>query len=426
MTPRLSAFTSDTFRSLQVRNFKLFFAGQLVSQTGSWLAMVAQTLLVLRLTDSGVALGLLLACQFAPVLVIGPWAGTIADRSDKRRLLLVLQAASLLQSVAMGIVVFTHNESVPVIYALAGVLGVITAFDNPARRAFVVEMVPTEEVANAVSLNSALMTGSRVVGPAAAGVLVVTVGFGWCFMINAATYLAVLYGLYAMRTEELRPSTPAVRGKGQVRAGLRYARSESQLWVPLVMMAAIGTLAFNFSVTIPLLARRSLGGSDTTYTLLLSVMSLGSVIGALGTARRRVVTPRQVVTSAAWFGGAMLLLASSPALVVAFPAAVLLGIGSIAFMTSATTTVQLLAAPEYRGRILALQAMVFLGSTPIGGPIVGWICDTTSPRVGIAVGGVACLAAAAWGARSFGPPEPSRPVEPLANDPAVEAVALAD
>jgi predicted MFS family arabinose efflux permease len=270
------------------------------------------------------------------------------------------------------------------------------------------------------------MTGSRVVGPAAAGVLVVTVGFGWCFMINAATYLAVLYGLYAMRTEELRPSTPAVRGKGQVRAGLRYARSESQLWVPLVMMAAIGTLAFNFSVTIPLLARRSLGGSDTTYTLLLSVMSLGSVIGALGTARRRVVTPRQVVTSAAWFGGAMLLLASSPALVVAFPAAVLLGIGSIAFMTSATTTVQLLAAPEYRGRILALQAMVFLGSTPIGGPIVGWICDTTSPRVGIAVGGFACLAAAAWGARSFGPPEPSRPVEPLANDPAVEAVALAD
>ncbi len=426
MTRRISAFTSDTFRSLQVRNFRLFFAGQLVSQTGSWLAMVAQMLLVLRLTDSGVALGLLMACQFAPVLVIGPWAGTIADRSDKRRLLLVMQAASLLQSVAMGVVVFTHNESVPVIYVLAGVLGVITAFDNPARRAFVVEMVPTEEVANAVSLNSALMTGSRVIGPAAAGVLVVTVGFGWCFMINAATYLAVLYGLYAMRTDELHQSTPTARGKGQVRAGLRYARSERQLWVPLVMMAAIGTLAFNFSVTIPLLVRRSLDGGDSTFTLLLSVMSLGSVIGALATARRRQVTSRQLVTSAAGFGVAMLLLAASPTLLVAFPAAALLGIASIAFMTSSTATVQLLAAPEYRGRILALQAMVFLGSTPIGGPIIGWICDTASPRSGIAVGGVACLAAAAWGAWSFRQPEEARLVESLTTEPVVEAVALAD
>lgn len=428
MKTRFKSASSETFRSLKVRNFRLFFAGQLVSQTGTWLTMVAQTLLILRLTDSGIALGLLTAFLFGPVLLLGAWAGSVADRSDKRKFLMVLQAAAMVQSAALGIMVFTHSSSVPLIYALAVVQGVITAFDNPARRAFVVEMVPTEEVANAVSLNSAVMTGSRIVGPAAAGLLVITVGFGWCFMIDAASYIAVIYGIYLMRSSELFPSTRVVRGKGQVRAGLAYVRADRQLWVPLVMMAVIGTLAFNFSVTIPLLVERTFGGSDTTFTLLFSVLSLGSFVGALLTARRKVVTPRNLVVSSAAFGLAMLGLAASPGLAVAFPAAVLLGGASIAFMTASTAIVQVLAAPEFRGRVLALQAMVFLGSTPIGGPVVGYVSEQLGPRWGVAVGGFGCLVASAWGHSRFRRPEVERVADPVAIEELVgeEAVALAD
>ncbi len=401
MTERLGTAARDTFRSLHIRNFRLFFAGQLVSQTGSWLTMVAQTLLVLKLTGSGVAIGMLTACQFGPVLLLGAWAGSVADRSDKRTMLIRLQAAAMVQSLVLGAVVLSGHATVGVIYALAVVQGVITAFDNPARRAFVVEMVPHDMVANAVSLNSTVMTGSRIVGPAAAGLLVLTVGYGWTFLIDGFSYVAVIAGLVMMRPSELHPSTPTPRGKGQVRDGLRYVRSKPDLFVPLVMMAAIGTFAFNFQVTMPLLATGPLGGTDGTFTLLLSVLSLGSMVGALWTARRTDVTGDQIVVAAAAFGVTMLLLASAPGLWFAFPAAVALGVASIVFMTTSTAIVQMRAAPEYRGRVLALQAMVFLGSTPIGGPIVGWVSDALGPRAGVALGGVACLAAAAWARRAL-------------------------
>ena len=396
---RVSLAAKDTFRSLRMRNFRLFFLGQLVSQTGTWLTMVAQTLLVLRLTDSGIALGLLAACQFGPVLVLGAWAGTVADRSDKRRLLIIAQTAAMAQSFALAAVVFSHQDTVGVIYALAAVQGVITAFDNPARRAFVVEMVPREDVPNAVSLNSAIMTGARVFGPALAGLLVITVGFGWAFLLDAVSYAAVIYGLWAMRTKELFAEPPSARSKGQVREGLRYVFAEPQLLVPLVMMAVVGTFAFNFSVTIPLLVKRTLGGDDAAFTLLFSVLSLGSLIGALTTARRSTVTSRNLIASSAGFGVAMLGLAAVPNLWAAFPVGIALGYASVGFLTSSTSIVQLLAHPMYRGRVLALQAMVFLGSTPIGGPIVGWVSDVGGPRAGMVLGGVACLAAALYGFR---------------------------
>jgi MFS family permease len=401
MTRRVSLAARDTFRSLRMRNFRLFFFGQLISQTGSWLTMVAQTLLVLRLTDSGIALGLLAACQFGPVLLLGAWAGTIADRTDKRRLLIVTQAVAMVQSFGIAAVVFSHSDTVGIIYALAAVQGVITAFDNPARRAFVVEMVPPGEVSNAVSLNSAIMTASRVVGPALAGLLVITVGFGWAFLLDAMSYTAVIYGLWAMRTKELFAVPPSARAKGQVRQGLRYVFSEPQLLVPLVMMAVVGTLAFNFSVTIPLLVKRTLGGDDGAFTLLFSVLSLGSLIGALTSARRKTTTSHHLIVSATAFGVAMLGLAAVPNLWFAFPVGVVLGYASVGFLTSSTAIVQLLADPVYRGRVLALQAMVFLGSTPIGGPIVGWVSDLGGPRAGIVVGGVACLAAALYGFRAL-------------------------
>lgn len=401
MSQRLSHFSDETFSSLRVRNFRLFFGGQLVSQTGTWLTMIAQTLLVLKITDSGVALGVLTACQFLPVLLLGAWAGAVADRADKRRLLTMLQVAAMVQSVALGVMVFTDHATLGWIYGLAAVQGVITAFDNPTRRSFVVEMVPLEEVTNAVSLNSAVMTGSRVVGPAAAGALVVVFGFGWAFIIDAVSYIAVIAGLLAMRDDELFRSAPAPKAKGQVRAGLRYIRAERKLFVPLVMMAIVGTLAFNFSVTIPLLVKRTLDGTDGTFTILFSVLSLGSLVGALWTARRNEVTGRQLVAAAGGFGLSMLALAAAPSLWFAFPAGILVGVSSIAFMTSSTAIVQVLAAPEYRGRVLAIQSMVFLGSTPIGGPIVGWVADFAGPRMAIVVGGVGCLAAAAYGARAL-------------------------
>ncbi|HEX2577371.1 MAG TPA: MFS transporter [Aquihabitans sp.] len=399
--PAGAAADHSTFRSLRHRNFRLFFTGQLISQTGTWLTMVTQTLLVLSLTTSGVTLGLLTAFQFGPMLLLGAWAGAVADRADKRRLLMTVQALAMVQSTALGIVVLAGWASIPAIFALAAVQGVLTAFDNPARRSFVVEMVPTEDLSNAVSLNSAVMTGSRVVGPAAAGALVLWVGYGWPFILDAVTYVAVLAGLALMRPSELNRSAPTPKAKGQVRQGLRYIRSQPGLFVPLVMMALIGTFAFNFSVTIPLLVDGPLDGDTTTFTLLFSVLSAGSLLGALLTARRTEVTSRQLVVAAGAFGVTMLLLAAAPGLGSAFVVAVLLGLASIGFMTSSTAIVQVLAGPEYRGRVLAIQGMVFLGSTPIGGPLVGWVADVAGPRAAVAVGGIACLVAAAYGARAL-------------------------
>jgi MFS family permease len=387
----------DTFRSLQVRNFRLFFGGQLISQVGNWLTMIAQTLLVLHLTGNGLAVGILVGCQFAPVLLLGAWAGLVADRSDKRHLLLVVQCFAMLQSFTLAALAFMDHPPLLAIYAVALAGGVATAFDNPARRSFVVEMVPAEDVQNAVSMNSALMTGARVVGPALAGLLVVTVGYGWCFTLDGLSYLAVIASLWKMNPAELRRPPVAPRSKGQIRAGVRYAHGHSDLWIPLVMMAAIGLLAFNFTVTMPLFVTRSLGGNDTTYTLLYSVLSIGALVGALATARRGAVEVHNVVVGAVMFGVAMLLLAMAPTLVLAFPGALLLGFASMVFMTQSTAIVQVRSDPALRGRVLALQAIVFLGSTPIGGPILGLICDAWGARAGLVVGGLSALGAAAWG-----------------------------
>jgi MFS family permease len=382
---------------MRSRNFRLFFSGQLISQVGNWLTLVAQTLFVLHLTGNGFAVGVVAGCQFAPVLFLGAWAGLVADRSDKRKLLLAVQTFAMLQSFALAAVAFSPNPSVYAVYAIALLGGVATAFDNPARRAFVVEMVPPEDVQNSVSLNSALMTSSRIVGPALAGLLVATVGYGWCFTVDGISYLAVIAGLWMMRSEELHRAAPTPRKKGQVRAGFRYASSMPDLWVPLVMMAVVGTLAFNFSVIVPLLVHRTFHGSDGTFTLLFSVMSVGSLAGALMTARRKEITVGNVILGSAAFGVALLVFSVAPSLAVAFPIALGVGFCSIVFMTASTAIVQVRSAPEMRGRVLALQAIVFLGSTPIGGPLIGWVCDAFGPRYGLVIGGLGALGAAGWG-----------------------------
>jgi len=394
---RFNSATRATFASLKYRNFRLFFEGQLVSQVGNWLTLIAQTLLVFELTHSGVALGLLAAFQFGPVLLVGPWAGLVADRSDKRKLLLIVQVIAMAQSFALAALAFSGHPSVAAIYGIAFIGGITVAFDNPARRAFVVEMVPESGITNAVSLNSALMTCARMVGPALAGLLVTTVGFGWCFLADALSYIAVIVGLALIRSAELRPSPVAVRAKGQVREGLRYARSVPELWVPLAMMAVIGTLSYNFPVVFPLFAKYSLGGSVTLFTLLYSTVALGSLVGALAAARRTSISVQLVAMAAIAFGLMMALLTLVPNVAVAVPVCLLVGVASMTFMTASTAIVQIESAPAMRGRVLALQAMVFLGSTPIGGPIVGWICQVFGPRYGLAVGAAAALGAGLWG-----------------------------
>jgi MFS family permease len=387
----------ETFASLAQRNFRLFFVGQGISQVGNWLTLVAQTLLVLELTDSGVALGVLAAAQFGPVLLLGPWAGLVADRSDKRTLLLVVQAVAMLQSFALAALAFSGDPPLATLYAVAVVGGVCMAFDNPARRSFVVEMVPPEQINNAVSLNSALMTSSRVVGPALAGLLVSTVGFGWAFLADGLSYVAVLGGLWMMRTSELRPSPVATKARGQVRAGLRYVRSVPELFVPLVMMAVIGTLSYNFQTVFPLFVTRDLDGSDATFTVLFSVVSVGSLAGALVTARRSDSGVRRVSLAAIAYGVAMALMAVAPNLAVAVVVGVALGFASITFLVASTAIVQIRAAAEMRGRVLALQAMLFLGSTPVGGPVVGWVADEFGARYSVALGAIAALGAGLWG-----------------------------
>lgn len=391
---------SSTFGSLRIRNFRLFFGGQFVSQVGNWLRMVSQTLLVLELTGNGLAVGLLVACQFAPVLFLGPWAGLVADRSDKRRLLLIVQSLAMVQSFALAGLAFMDDPPLQAFYAVALAGGFAVAFDNPARRSFVVEMVPDELVSNAVSLNSALMTSARVFGPALAGLLAHTVGFGWSFTLDGLSYIAVLTALWRMDVTQLRPATPTPRSPGQVRAGLRYVRTVPELWIPLMMMAIVGTFSYNFQVVMPLFTVRTLGGDAGTFTLLFSVLSIGSMLGALLTARRRVVNLDHVIVAALLFGLSMALMAAMPGLLTAFPVAVLVGMSSVAFMTSSTALVQLRAGPSMRGRVLALQAMVFLGSTPIGGPLLGALCDALGARAGLLAGALAAFAAAGIGRRA--------------------------
>ncbi len=390
---RLKLATTDTFRSFQSRNFRLFFTGQLISQIGNWLTLVAEALLVFKLTHSGLALGFLAAAQFGPVLLMGAFAGLVADRSDKRKLLVVVQIGAMVKSFALAAVAFTDNPSVAAIFVIAAFGGIATAFDNPARRSFVVEMVPDEHINNAVGLNSALMTGSRVIGPAIAGLLITTVGFGWAFLLDGLTYTAVIAAYLRMRPSELRPAPPAERGRGQIREGMRYVRSVPELWIPLAMMAIIGTLAFNFQTVLPVYVARDLSGGTVTFTWLLSVVSLGSVAGALRTARRTTITLRSVALTALGFGAGMAAMAVAPTMPIAFLFGVGLGLGSIGFMTSSTAIVQTRSDPSMRGRVLALQAMVFLGSTPIGGPIVGAISEHLGARYALGLGALGCFAA---------------------------------
>jgi MFS family permease len=389
---RLELATRDTFRSLQHRNFRIFFITQGISFTGTWLQLAAQILLVYRLTDSGTALGLLTAIQFAPTLLLGAWAGVVIDRHDKRRIMRITSTTMGVAAAALALLVFTEQETVGAVYALAAVLGLANTFDNPARRTLVNDLVPPNELVNAISLNSTLITSARIVGPAVAGALIATVGIGWCFALNALSFVPVLIGLRMMDAASFR-SKPVARAKGQLRAGLRYAMSLDDLRIPLLLMAVVGTLSFNFAVLLPLLAERDLGGSDVSYTVLTSFFGLGSLVGSLRMARRETVDTAFLGRSALLLGLSTGVLAFAPSIPAAAAILVVAGYAGIGVLSGGNAVLQLATSPEMRGRVLALYTVVFLGSTPIGGPIAGWVAQRFGTGTGILLGAVAAVAA---------------------------------
>jgi MFS family permease len=422
---RVRALSRKTFSSLRIRNYRLFFFGQLVSMSGTWMQSVAQAWLVLKLTGSGVALGVVTALQFLPILLFGVWGGVIADRVDKRRALIVTQICMAGVAAVLALVTATGIVELWMVYVCALLLGTANMVDSPTRQAFVTELVGPDEVANAVGLNSAVFNAARVVGPALAATLIVTVGIWPAFALNAASFLAVIVGLLAMRPAELFRQAPLARAKGQAREGLRYVWQSDTLRSTLLLVALVGTFALNFSITMPLMAKFVFDGGAGTYGLLTSLMGLGSMVGALVTAARSRPTARLLVGASVTFGFLMLVAAAAPTLPFELVVMPLFGAASITFMATANSTLQLNSSPEMRGRVMALYVLVFLGSTPIGGPIVGWVAQTWGPRASVALGGVACLVGAALASGSLlrsrrrhlrGRPEPvpASPAEPAA------------
>jgi MFS family permease len=387
--------TRRTFRSLRVRNYRLFFFGQLVSVSGTWMQQVAQDWLVLRLTDRALPVGIATALQFAPILLFGFWSGLAADRLDKRRLLIGAQIAMAALALALGVLTATGAVRLWMVYVLAFLLGCATAVDMPARQAFVVEMVGPDKLVNAVSLNSAMFNSARVVGPAAAGVLIATLDIAPAFFLNSVSYIAVIAALLAMDTSRLHRAEPAPRSPGQVRDGLRYVWATPVLRSTLLLVAVVGTLSLNARVVLPLMARFTFEGGATTYGTLASVMAVGSVVGALGTARRARPTRALLLGAATAFGLTALAAAAAPTLGAELIALVLLGATSIAFLATANSTLQLSSSAHMRGRVMALYGLVFLGSTPIGSLVVGWLAEQFGPRSGLVLAGVGALAAAA-------------------------------
>jgi len=390
VTSRAAAF-GRMFSSLREPNYRLFFAGQVISLSGTWMQGVAQAWLVLDLTGSGTALGVVSSLQFLPVLLFGPLGGVVADRFDKRRILYATQVAAALLATILGVLVATDTIELWMVYVLATCLGFVYVVDHPARQVFVVELVGGDNLTNAVSLNSVLVNVARVIGPGLAGTLIVTVGLAPCFFINAGSYSAVLLALYLMNPARLRSEKRRSPQRGQLREGLRYVRNTPEVLVPLLMMGIVGTLAYEFQVVLPLLARFTFEGDAGTYGTMSLLMGVGAIIGGLATAG----SGRRPATSLAWtaivFGSVQLATSMAPTLITTFAAIVVMGAASIRFLAHGNATIQLAAAPEMRGRVLALWGVAFMGSTPIGGPIVGWVGEHIGPRFALGMGGVATL-----------------------------------
>jgi MFS family permease len=390
-----------TFASLGERNYRLFFLGQIISVSGTWMQTVAQGWLVLRLTHNGTDLGLITAARFLPMMVLSPWGGLLADRLDKRRILYVTQTLSGLLAGVLALLDATHVITVWMLAAVALALGFVNVFDNPTRQSFISEMVAEKDLGNAITLNSVTINIARVVGPAIAGALIATVGLAPCFLANAASFGAVVISLAMMRSRELFPAARPDRQPGQVREGFRYVRRTPELLVPLLMITVVGTFAWEFQVSLPLIARFTFHGSAATYGTMLAFMGIGAVVGGLVTARRRSVSAVGLGHSSIGWGLAILAAAVAPNLPSEYALLLLVGYGSVSFNSLAKTTLQLAAVPSMRGRVMALWSVAWLGSTPIGGPIVGWVGQSFGARWSLVVGGGSALLVGLLGYRSL-------------------------
>lgn len=386
-----------TFESLTVRNYRLFFSGQVVSWTGTWVQWVAQGWLVLRLTDSGFGLGLVTAVQWLPVLLFGAWAGVLADRFDKRRLLIFTNVSAGILSLILGAVTVAGAVTLWFVVLTALLLGLVTALDNPTRQTFTLEMVGRERLTNAVSLNTATFTTARVLGPAVAGFLIAGVGIGPCFLVNAISFIPVTFALVMMDKESLSTSQVVERSRGQVRAGLRYVRSQPILRTILIMMAIVGTLQYNFQVILPVLARDTFGGDATTLGFLGAALGIGMFTGSITSAAFGRSSRTVLLGAGATLGAMSIVVSSAPSALIAAVLMIPLGAASMAFLATINATLQLNSSDQMRGRVMVIYFVLFLGSTPIGAPIIGFLAESFSPRVALATGGAATLVALAYG-----------------------------
>ena len=386
-----------TFAALSVPNYRRYIAGQAVSLSGTWMQMAAQSWLVLTLSGSATTLGVIVALQTLPVLLLGPYGGVVADRVDKRRLMIALQAAMGVQALILGLLTISGAVTLWEVGLLAALLGVNNAFESPARQAFMLEMVGPGTLRNAVSLNSVLVNVARVVGPALAGILIVLSGEGVCFLLNAASFAAVIASLLTLDRAAINPSEPSPRSPGQLREGLRYIAGVRDLAVPLTMMALAGALAYEFQVTLPVMASRALHAGAGGFGFMTAAMGLGAVVGGLFVAARGRTGLPPLILAAAAFGVLLLGAALAPSLPVELFALALVGGASISFMSTGNSTLQLTCAPNMRGRVMSLWFVAFQGSTPIGGPIVGWVMAQAGARAGLGLGAVTCMMVAALG-----------------------------
>jgi MFS family permease len=389
--------------SLSIPNYRRWFAGQAVSISGNWMQTVAEMWLVVHLTGSGLAVGITAALQFLPILLFGALGGLLADRHDKRRLLMLTQTLMAIPALALFALTVTGSTQLWMVYALVLVRGSVLAVDNPLRQAFVMEVVGPDRVVNAVSLNSVIIHTGRILGPALAGAVIALAGLSVCFILNALSFGAMLLAVGGMDRSALLPSPRAARGRGQVRDAWREVTSRPALLGPLAMMAVIGTLSFNFQVLLPLFAKFTWHGDAQTYALLTTAMGVGSVLGALAAGARNRVTPRLLAGSALLFGAAELGAAAAPSLLAQALILAPVGAASVTFAAGVNSSLQLAADGHSRGRVMSLYSVVFLGSTPIGAPLVGWLAQAYGPRAGLVLGAIAALGtggAAAWWLRA--------------------------
>ncbi len=418
MNARFEAVGRRTFASLRFRNYRLYFISQTISFSGTWMQSIAMSWLVLQLTGSGTALGTVLAMQFLPTLLLAPVGGVLADRFEKRPLIIGTQSAAGLLALALGVITLTGVVELWMVYALAACFGMVTALDNPSRQTFVMEMVGEADVTNAVTLNSVVVNAARVIGPAIAGVVIAVFGVGECFVFNAVSYLAVVVAMVLIRKDQLHPAARSKRAPRQVRDGFRYAWSQPALRTTIVMLVLIGTFTFEFSTTLPMLAEFTFGAGPTGLAIMTALMGGGAVVGGLIVASAGPPTPRRLVAVAMGFGTAVTLIAVMPSIGLVYLFMPFVGVASVATIALSNATLQLHSDPKFRGRVMSLFSMSLIGSTTVGGPIVGFLGDHASPRAALLVGAAGAFAAAAYGYLHLVRSDAVQPVETAVLEPA--------